>query len=62
MYYPAIDQLPELREQGNFCPIYREILADSLAAWAGERGYRYNEHEGGQGYRFARQLAWLRDR
>ncbi|GLY57912.1 MAG: acetylxylan esterase [Cellulosimicrobium funkei] len=24
--------------------------------------YRYNEHEGGQGYRFARQLAWLRDR
>jgi 2-haloacid dehalogenase len=25
---------------------YREILADSLAAWAGERGYRYNEHDG----------------
>jgi len=22
--------------------------------------YRYNEHEGGQGYRFARQLEWLR--
>lgn len=22
--------------------------------------YRFNEHEGGQGYRFARQLAWLR--
>ncbi|MBD5786556.1 acetylxylan esterase [Cellulosimicrobium terreum] len=22
--------------------------------------YRYNDHEGGQGYRFARQLAWLR--
>ena len=25
---------------------YREILADSLAAWAGERGYRYNERDG----------------
>ena len=25
---------------------YREILADSLSAWAGERGYRYNEHDG----------------
>jgi 2-haloacid dehalogenase len=24
---------------------YREILADSLSAWAGERGYRYNEHD-----------------
>ena len=27
---------------------YREILADSLAAWAGERGYRFNEHDGEQ--------------
>jgi 2-haloacid dehalogenase len=25
---------------------YREILADSLAEWAGERGYRYNERDG----------------
>lgn len=25
---------------------YREILSDSLAAWAGERGYRFNEHDG----------------
>ncbi|MEA2418734.1 MAG: 2-haloacid dehalogenase [Thermoleophilaceae bacterium] len=25
---------------------YREILADSLAEWEGERGYRYNEHDG----------------
>ena len=24
---------------------YREILADSLAAWAGERGYRFNEQD-----------------
>jgi 2-haloalkanoic acid dehalogenase type II len=25
---------------------YRQVLADSLAAWAGERGYRFNEHDG----------------
>jgi 2-haloacid dehalogenase len=25
---------------------YREILADSLAAWSGGCGYRYNEHDG----------------
>jgi 2-haloacid dehalogenase len=25
---------------------YREILADSLCAWAGERGYRWNDHDG----------------
>jgi|SRR5919108_1415814 2-haloalkanoic acid dehalogenase type II len=25
---------------------YREVLADSLAAWAGERGYRWDEHDG----------------
>jgi 2-haloacid dehalogenase len=25
---------------------YREILADSLAEWVGERGYRYNERDG----------------
>jgi 2-haloacid dehalogenase len=25
---------------------YREVLADSLSAWAGERGYRFNEHDG----------------
>jgi 2-haloacid dehalogenase len=25
---------------------YRDVLADSLAAWAGERGYRFNEHDG----------------
>jgi 2-haloacid dehalogenase len=27
---------------------YREVLADSLSAWAGERGYRFNEHDGEQ--------------
>jgi 2-haloacid dehalogenase len=27
---------------------YREVLADSLAHWAGERGYRFNEHDGEQ--------------
>ncbi len=28
MYYPTIDELRELTNQGNLCPIYREILAD----------------------------------
>lgn len=28
MYYPTLDQLRELRHQGNLCPIYREIMAD----------------------------------
>ena len=27
---------------------YREVLAASLADWAGERGYRFNEHDGEQ--------------
>jgi 2-haloacid dehalogenase len=27
---------------------YREVLADSLAEWAGERGYRFNEQDGEQ--------------
>jgi 2-haloacid dehalogenase len=27
---------------------YREVLADSLAHWAGERGYRFNEHDAEQ--------------
>jgi 2-haloacid dehalogenase len=27
---------------------YREVLSDSLAEWAGERGYRFNEHDGEQ--------------
>jgi 2-haloacid dehalogenase len=27
---------------------YREVLSDSLAAWAGERGYRFNERDGEQ--------------
>jgi 2-haloacid dehalogenase len=25
---------------------YREVLADSLSAWAGERGYRWNDRDG----------------
>jgi anthranilate synthase component I len=28
MYAPSLDNLRELREQGNLCPIYREIMAD----------------------------------
>jgi 2-haloacid dehalogenase len=27
---------------------YRKVLAASLADWAGERGYRFNEHDGEQ--------------
>jgi 2-haloalkanoic acid dehalogenase type II len=27
---------------------YRDVLADSLAEWAGERGYRFNERDGEQ--------------
>jgi 2-haloacid dehalogenase len=49
---PAARELRERWEALQFERIqsgwrsYREILADSLAAWAGERGYRYNEHDG----------------
>jgi 2-haloalkanoic acid dehalogenase type II len=39
------EELQFERIQGDW-RCYREILADSLAAWAGERGYRYNEHDG----------------
>ncbi|NJP05606.1 MAG: anthranilate synthase component I [Chloroflexaceae bacterium] len=28
MYYPSLTDIAALREQGNLCPIYREILAD----------------------------------
>jgi anthranilate synthase component 1 len=28
MYAPALDEVRTLRQQGNLCPIYREILAD----------------------------------
>ena len=33
------------RLKGSWCS-YREVLAASLALWAGERGYRFNEHDG----------------
>jgi 2-haloacid dehalogenase len=39
------EQLQFERIQGDWRS-YRAVLADSLAAWAGERGYRYNEHDG----------------
>jgi 2-haloalkanoic acid dehalogenase type II len=39
------EELQFERIQGDW-RCYRDILADSLAAWAGERGYRYNEHDG----------------
>jgi anthranilate synthase component I len=28
MYYPTLAEVHQLREQGNICPIYREIMAD----------------------------------
>ncbi|NTW02710.1 MAG: anthranilate synthase component I, partial [Oscillochloris sp.] len=28
MYTPTLEEMRTLREQGNLCPIYREILAD----------------------------------
>ncbi len=28
MYYPPLSAMREMREQGNICPIYREIMAD----------------------------------
>jgi 2-haloacid dehalogenase len=49
---PAARELRERWEELQFERIqgdwrcYRDVLADSLAAWAGERGYRYNEHDG----------------
>ena len=39
------EELQFERIQGDW-QCYRDILADSLAAWVGERGYRYNEHDG----------------
>ncbi len=33
------------RLQGDYRS-YRDVLTDSLAAWAGERGYRWNERDG----------------
>ena len=33
------------RIQGDWA-CYREVLGASLADWAGERGYRFNEHDG----------------
>jgi 2-haloacid dehalogenase len=33
------------RIQGDWS-CYREVLAASLAEWAGQRGYRFNEHDG----------------
>jgi 2-haloacid dehalogenase len=39
------EELQFARLQGDWRS-YREILADSLSEWAGERGYRWNEHDG----------------
>jgi anthranilate synthase component 1 len=29
MYFPALDEIHKFRDQGNLCPIYREIMADT---------------------------------
>jgi 2-haloacid dehalogenase len=39
------EQLQFQRLQGDWVG-YREVLQDSLAEWAGERGYRWNERDG----------------
>jgi 2-haloacid dehalogenase len=39
------EELQFERLQGEYRG-YRDVLADSLAAWAGERGYRWNDHDG----------------
>jgi 2-haloalkanoic acid dehalogenase type II len=39
------EELQFERLHGDWCS-YREVLADSLAEWVGERGYRYNERDG----------------
>ena len=39
------EELQFERLQGSYRS-YREIVADALAEWVGERGHRYNEHDG----------------
>jgi 2-haloalkanoic acid dehalogenase type II len=39
------EELQFERIRGEYRP-YREVLADSLSEWAGERGYRWNEGDG----------------
>jgi 2-haloacid dehalogenase len=39
------EELQFERLQGGYRS-YREIMADALAEWVGERGYRYNENDG----------------
>ena len=39
------EELQFERLQGDYRG-YREVLADSLAEWAGERGYRWNDRDG----------------
>ena len=39
------EELQFERIQAAYHP-YREVLRDSLSEWAGERGYRWNDHDG----------------
>lgn len=55
MYSPSLDEVRQLREQGNLCPIYREILADLetpvsayLKVARGAHSFLLESVEGGQ--------------
>jgi len=55
MYAPTLDEVRALREQGNICPIYREILADLetpvsayLKVARGSHSFLLESVEGGQ--------------
>ena len=55
MYSPSLDEIRALRDQGNLCPIYREILADLetpvsayLKVAHGSHSFLLESVEGGQ--------------
>lgn len=55
MYFPTLDEVRALREQGNLCPIYREIMADLetpvsayLKVAHGSHSFLLESVEGGQ--------------
>lgn len=56
MYYPTLEQARDLTNQGNLCPIYREILADLETpvsaylkiAQPGQPGFLLESIEGGE--------------
>lgn len=55
MYYPTLTEIRSLKEQGNLCPIYREIMADLetpvsvyLKVARGQYSFLLESVEGGQ--------------